>query len=332
MDRIRENNIKKNPTLKLVISIIAGLWWHNILNSDKRKGIMELKGKAHYCQFLKKNGIELAIGDYRIASDEELVDGLKTLGVSIDIDPFLQQASLHSDPEEMVEAFIPQEQDLVKRSLVYLFVFEMWRRFLQEKKNLSIFCDELDYTISLFYEGALGNEAYLQGLIDRFEGILDETVDAGAHPQIVFRAIRPFFTYPMEAFIYDYIGFQLEARNFTYASELIDGFYAYVADPRWFDLLRVRMASDVDILYQHFLESLLDEPDFGLAMETIYYLISVGQHKELLKVLPLACSQMRGDRDLEELVEVLREYLHTLDQADVQEILAIIPESLHALL
>ena len=287
---------------------------------------MELKGKAYYCQLVLQDGIEVGIGDHRALSDEELFEGLRGLGVVIDIETLRSLVASCTDPEEVVGLVIPDEKNQVKRGLIYLFLFEMWRRFIKDKKALSVFCDELDYTIALFYEEQLGNEEYLQGLLSRLEGILEEAVDAGAHPQIALRAIGTFFTHSVESFIYDYIVFQLGVRNFTFASELIDGFYAYLADPRFFDLLRLRMVGDMDILYQHFLESLLDEPDFALAIEAMHYLISMGQPRELSKVLKVAFSQMQTEEDVEELVEILGEYLRSLDKADATEILQALPE------
>ncbi len=292
---------------------------------------MELKGRVYYCDALKQAGIEVNLGDYRALSDEELFEGLSGLDVSLNVESFESLADTYSDPEEVVEALVPKEPDLMKRALVYLLVFEMWRRFAKEQKNLSIFCDELDYTIALFYEEQLGNEEYLQGLLSKLEGVLEGTVDAKADPKQAFRAINLFFTLPLEVFLYDYIIYQLDEGSSTYASELIDGFYPYLDDPRWFDLLRVKMAGDLDILYGHFLESLMDDPEFELCIETIHYLIAMGEPQEVAKVVEVAFLQMETEEDVQELFEILNHYLPSLSKGDAAIVLKALPKQFQEL-
>ena len=287
---------------------------------------MEIKGKAHYCGLLNEAGIEIGLGDHRALSDEELFEALEGLDISLDAGKFLEITRTAHDPEEVVEIVAPDESDSIRRSQIYLLLFEAWRRFVKDKKNLSIFCDELDYTIALFYEEELGNEEYLQGLVSRFENILDEAVDANADPQVAMKAISPFFTFPIEIFLYDYIAFQLEEENETYASELIDGFYSYLSDPRWFDLLKVVMAEDLDILYQHFLESLFENPEFELCLETLHYLVSMGQPLEIAKVLKVALFQMETEEDIQDLMGIVGDYLEGLDPATLKTVLKNLPK------
>jgi nucleoid-associated protein YejK len=45
----------------------------------------------------------------------------------------------------------------------------------------------------------------------------------------------------IEAFLYDYIIEQMDEGNEIYASELLDGFYDYISDKKWFDFLKARL-------------------------------------------------------------------------------------------
>lgn len=287
---------------------------------------MELKGKAYYCQVLIEAGFEIEMGDQRALSDEELFEKLDALEISFSLPSFHEMAFSCTDPEEIVEELIPEEKDHIRRALVYLLVFEMWRRFVKDKKNLSIFCDELDYTMLLFYEEELGNEAYLEGLIAQLEGILDEAVDSHANPQMALKAISTFFTFPLEIFLYDYIAFQLEEANDTYASKLLDGFYAYLTDPRWFDLLRVIMAGDLEAMYERFIESLLENPDFGLCLETMHYLMEMEQPHSLAKILEVTLYQIETEEDIQDVVSLVGDYLKSLPPKDSLEIVANLPK------
>ncbi len=50
----------------------------------------------------------------------------------------------------------------------------------------------------------------------------------------------------LETFLYDFVSDQLDEGMVSYAAELVDGFYQYVSDTKWFDFLRARIAVETD--------------------------------------------------------------------------------------
>ncbi len=198
---------------------------------------MELKGKALY-NLLRINWLEdpsigvqpWQVEDYRVLSTADLFSKLEKLKIPLNEESFLLYVESSDSPEELVECLCLDDEDLEISDQSYLLLFELWRRLIPEKESLSIFCDELDRLIELYDKGSSQEDEQLQKALSDLEDVLDETVDAGASAPEAFENVTQHCAHDLEAFINDYISFQLESNNDVYASKLLDAFSEYMTE------------------------------------------------------------------------------------------------------
>jgi hypothetical protein len=259
------------------------------------------------------------IEDLRQVSNEELFIRLHKFGIILD------QARLHlyaescETPEELIEClWIEEEEEESQFDQAYLIVFELWRRFLPQKQSLSIFCDELDHRMALYDRDALGEDE-LQEALKTLEDILDENVDKGGDPQEIFATITSYCAHDLERFIYDYIVDQIDAENEMGASELLEEFYPYIKDPKWFDFLRavlfaVTEAGEAQLQLRRVLEQLQEEPDFDLLIEIAEYLVHRGERSLFIQTVNQALQLMEKEGQFQELLEVIVRFFQCNDR------------------
>ncbi|MCH9614656.1 MAG: hypothetical protein SP1CHLAM54_13800 [Chlamydiia bacterium] len=286
---------------------------------------MGSKERPHFRQLVISEGDPT---DYRSLTDEDLFANLEKYDIFLDQETFLKNADQCDLPEEVVATLLKKDATDEIKADAYLMLCECWRRFCPEKQTLSIFCDELDLTMELFDKDQLGNEEYLQILLEELSRILDEAVDHGEPPRDVFDTIQTFFHQDLEDFLYNYIALQIDLGFETYASELIDTYFPYVKARVWFDFLRVKLAGDTDFLLYHLLDSVFEQENVSLMLEVLYYLISMGDTEKFLEVTLRTLPCIRKDEQLKELITMLREYIATLDEVDRKKILDLLPEGL----
>jgi hypothetical protein len=188
------------------------------------------------------------VEDYRALSEEDLFQRLEGLDIFIDRDNFLLYVEECDSPEDLADCLY-LEEDYEKHEKVFLAVFELWRRLVPHKQSLSIFVDEFDHLIERYEEGETECEEDLQGSIESFQAILDDNVDEGGEAREGYHFFSAYSCHDLEVFIFEYIAHQIDAENRLYANELLDGFYAYVDNRRWFDLLKARLVYAAD--HQH---------------------------------------------------------------------------------
>jgi hypothetical protein len=88
------------------------------------------------------------VEDYRALQLEELFARLGQFELFFDRPTFKEYANQFDSPEELSAALIDSERVSPEEcDQIYLLVFELWRRFAQEKPSISILCDGLDYQI-----------------------------------------------------------------------------------------------------------------------------------------------------------------------------------------
>ena len=118
--------------------------------------------------------------------------------------------------------------------------------------------------------------------------------------------------------------YQIDIENDLYASELLDGFYSYVDNKRWFDLLRIRLVSAVDVeegnvMAQRLLESLKEDPELYLLFETLHFLIYVGETEQFIATFYQAMEQLETEEDFRELLMLTAEYLELINKEKEME-------------
>lgn len=289
---------------------------------------MPLEKKAYY-NLLRLNFLEDSSGkatawqveDFREKSSEELFSDLKSYKIVLDKEHFVYYAQQCESPEELAQFFTKDVCDKKTEDHIYLLVFELWRRFLPEKQTLSIFCDELDYHIHLYDKGILDNDELIQDGLIVVEQILEENVEMGTSSKEAFSSLLRYFAHDLEKFLYDYILDQIEATNHLYATELIDAFYPYVSDQKWFDLLRVHLVSCEDIVKANELIALIikdlnNHPDLYYQFALLHFMVETGDRHLFVKLVKMTLALIENEHDFKKLLEIVADYFHRLDKED----------------
>jgi len=258
------------------------------------------------------------VEDYRRLSTEELFSRLSQLGIMLSPESLIMYAETLESPEDLADCLWVDEEDKEGYDQAYLILFELWRRFLPDKQTLSIFCDELDHRIDLYDQQTVDDDL-IQRSLKELEDILDQSIDRGEDPQQVFATIATYCAHDLESFLYDYISHHIEAGNNFYASELLDGFYSYVHNVKWFDFLKVKllMASneeEADFLLRGLLEQLEEEPDLELLIEIATFLIHQNDERLFIQVVGQASALMKTEEDFHDLLTVVIEYFRLMDK------------------
>lgn len=255
---------------------------------------------------------------YRDLSDEELFSRLEGHQIFLDKENFLLYVEECDSPEDLADCLY-LEEDYAKHEQVFLCVFELWRRLVPHKQSLSIFVDQFDHLIEEYEGGRLVNEEELQAALESFQMILDDNVDEGGDARDGYHFFSSYSCHDLEVFIYEYISHQIDVEHDQYASELLEGFFPYVDNKRWFELLRIRLVSavnveDGNVMVQRLLESLNETPELYLLFETLHFLIYVGESEQFASAYQHAMDQLETEEDLRELYMVTLEYLESINK------------------
>lgn len=292
---------------------------------------MKLQTKALY-NLLRLNLIEdqsiecdpWQVEDLRLILTDELLQKFSELGVFLDKEQFIIYSDNCDTPEDLAEFLFADYKDPKIHDQLYLLVFELWRRLLPEKQSLSIFCDDLDHLIFAYDRGELESDEPLQDGLANLEEILDENADIGAEPTDVFQSLCEYCAHDIESFLYDFISEQIDAHNELYASELLDGFYPYTTDLRWFDFLRARLLSYQDIaeanhVISHLMNELGQHSDLDLQMEVLRFMVNTGDRNLFVQLVHQTLPLLKTEEDFLELLEIVADYYRRLDQEEVEE-------------
>lgn len=292
---------------------------------------MRFKGRALY-NLLNLSDLEDNINEvkpwqvapYRQMSSEELFSRLSKLGIFLTEESFLAYGETCDTPEELIDCLWVEEETDEKQEESYLITFELWRRYLPKKQSLSLFGDELDHLIYLYDKGELLDEEELQKALSDLEDILDQSADAGTKPEEIFQMISQYCAHDIETFLYDYIIDQMDSGNETYASELLDGFFDYVEEKKWFDFLKARLfalsdSEESDVLLLGLLEQQEEESDSELCFEICRFLVNRGDTKLFFRTANLLLAQIKTEEDFRIFLELLAEFYRCLDQEPVEK-------------
>lgn len=292
---------------------------------------MELRGRALFnllrISWLEDPKIKVKpwqVEDYRSLPTDKLFSRLKELGIVLDEQGFAAYAESCDSPEDLVECLWVDEEDLDKQDASYLILFELWRRLLPHNQSLSIFCDELDQMIEQYDQGTLEDEESLQKALEDLEDILDESADLSGSPVKVFEDLSQFYAHDLHGFLYDYISDQIERGEETYASELINAFYEFIPDKKWFDLLKAWLFASMDVeelnrVAGRLLEELLDEPDLDLLLEIAKFLVHRGDVRLFMQAARHAIELLKTEEQFQQLLRLIAEYYRCLDKDDEEK-------------
>jgi len=265
------------------------------------------------------------VADYRSLSSKQLFENLKDLKVILDKNALEAYAEECDSPEDLLDCLWLDEGSEDDQEFCYLLLFELWRRLLPEKQSLSIFCDELDHCIELYDQGLLDDEEVLQKHLRDLEDVLDETVDRGqASPLEVFQNVSRYCAHDLEGFLYDYISDQIQSDNTIYASELLDACYDYVADKKWFDLLKAWLFANNDVeelnrVATGLFNDLLDAPDLDLLLEIAKFLVHRGDVRLFMQAIGRSLVLLKTEEQFQIILKLVAEYYRCLDKDSEQQ-------------
>jgi hypothetical protein len=286
---------------------------------------MPYKGRSFY-NLLKMNlkrepaleATSWQIENYRELWEGELFKRLEAHQILLDRNQFLLCVDEYDSPEELTE-FLCVGDDVVKYEQIFLLVFELWRRLYPHKQSLSLFCDELDHFIEEYEEGNMEHEEELQAALLNLHKILDDYVDKGGKSLQGLKHLSEYSCHDIEVFMYEYIAHQIDIENDLYASELLDGFYPYSENKRWFDFLRVRLVASANLeeghaMLERLLGSLTGRKNLYLLFEILHFLIYLGETKQFLIAFRRAFRYLETEDDLKELLVIMSDYLSCIEK------------------
>lgn len=255
---------------------------------------------------------------------ETLFDKIQEAGLPFDKETFHFLANEHNTPEEMADAILA-DLDLEQENYdkVYLALFELWRRLVPEKQTLTIFCDELDYQIHLYDVGEIKNfEAFQDSINDLLE-ILNENVDSGVTPEKALKRVSEETANNIEEFLYDYFSDEIDQGHYSYVSDLVEGFYPYVADKRWFDLLKMRIqveneGEDLDSAING-LQKKIKGNNLEFLFELLTFLSKRGDSKTYYSVAKKILGLFEVEEDLVDFLTLTADFYHFHDNEIVEK-------------
>lgn len=272
------------------------------------------------------------IDDYRSIALADLFQKLEALGFVLDKNSFLAYAENTDTPEDLTELLLEDlELSSIKKDHMYLLVFEIWRKLLPEKLCLSIFCDELDHQIYLYDQGDVASAEPIQDAVAHLQKIMDENVDLGVKPTEVFTTVSASCANDLESFLYDYIAEQIDNKNISYSSELLDGFKEYLKASKWFGLLKVRLLEfsdpeDAQEVLRKIVQKAAKENDMLFNLEVLSFIVQGGKKGEFKKMVRKTVPLLENEEDFQDLLTICGDYFRCLDEDQKEQAILSILE------
>lgn len=276
--------------------------------------------------------VDWQVEDYRALTLGQLFQRLEKEEIRLDSHSFVAHAEQFDSPEAFTDSLVAEDGgDAAVEDRIYLLIFELWRRLLPERSTLSIFCDELDHQIGLYDADKLGEFESLEDALANLQAILDENCDLGNEPHEVFRTVCEACANDLEEFLYDFIAEQIDAGNEPYATELLDGFYGYVSDIKWFDLLRARVLAPTDLaaanqLVRKIVADTGDDKDLIFNLEVLSYMVQGGERETFIELVQKSFPAIAREGELSDLLAICAEFYQRLDYEDEETALHTILE------
>lgn len=265
------------------------------------------------------------VEDYRAIPLDEILERLEDMNIRLDRGSFTAFAEDIDSPEDLTEALLQDSSiDIKQQDQVYLLIFELWRRLLPEKSCPSILCDELDHQIHLYDQEDPSSVEGMADMLANLQVILDENTDEGADPHEVFEVINSGCANDIESFLHDYISDQIDQENYSYATELLEGFSHYVLDTRWFILLHARLISvnnpeEANQIVKELINEKGKNQDLEFNLEALSFLVSIGNKETFTRLAKESTSLLQIEDDFQTLVSISADFYHRLDKEEIEK-------------
>lgn len=270
------------------------------------------------------------VEDYRAMPLDALFERLEDMDIHLEKSSFTAFAENVDTPEELTEALLHDASlDIKLQDQMYLIIFELWRRLLPERSCLTILCDELDHQIHLYDQSGASAGEEIADAIANLQVVLDDNTDEGGEPREVFEAINQGCANDVESFLYDYIADRIDEGNYTYATELLDGFSNYIQDLHWFEFLRARSLSvsdpeEADILIKELLNDKQGDQDLEFNLEVLSFLVSVGDRETFERLAKETAELIQVEEDFQSLLSITADFYHRLDREHIEKSLQVL--------
>lgn len=260
------------------------------------------------------------VEDYRDLPLSSLFDRLAKTNIQLDRTSFIAYADECDSPEDLTDHLIgDRDLESTDEDRIYLVIFELWRRLMSEKPSISILCNELDHQIFLYDSENLENPLALHDSLMQFVQILDENVDEGIPPHQALKLIATYCANDIETFLYDFISELIDEGNESYAHELLDSFNTYLANNKWFNLLRIRLCGHAHSkitqkLTAQIIEEHLSENDLDFNLELLALLSELGDYNLFCLIAKQTLSLTEQEEDFQDMLSIAIDCFHRLDQ------------------
>lgn len=268
-----------------------------------------LQDKPMQCEYWQKE-------DYRSLSNELLFKGIESLGFTFSKEELLTFIRDADSPEALTEFFIEEKGDPALFDPLYLYLFEIWRRYYPQKKTLSLFCDELDHLIYLYDNHLLESDEPLQDDLENLKIILEDSIDEGQSPKKAWKLINQYCAHNLSSFLYDYISELIDSGHEKYGLDLLEGFSPFSDMERWFHFLQIRCCEHEDEKeeFSSLISQLLKHPDFELQVEVLDYMIDLPYNDLFLTLFSKTLLQVKNKEELLELIDIASDYFADNDE------------------
>lgn len=268
------------------------------------------------------------VEDYRDLALEELFLRLQQYDLILDTKSFLAFADEYDSPEELcdhlsadqelLDQVEPNQQQNQLQDQLYLLIFELWRRLANEKQSISIICDELDHQIFLYDQGHVTSDEALEDSLSSFHAALEENVDQGLSRDEVFEAVSEYLANDVQSFLIDYLSDLIAHQDYSYAEELLEQYYPYMPEKKWFDLIHARIIGVKDIRKGHELLAKIfhhesASPDLQFNFDVLSYLVSLPDFELFRHVAIRSLPLIQDEEEFQELLHISGDIFHSLD-------------------
>ena len=265
------------------------------------------------------------VEDYRSIPLDQLFERLEDRDIRLDKPSFVAFSEPFDNPEDLTHILL-HDADIGRKlqDQVYLIVFELWRRLLPEKLSISILCDEIDYQIHLYDQGAVSSNEGIADTLANLQVVLDENTDEGADSKQVFKCINSGCANDLESFLHDFISEKIDAADYSYAAELVEGFGSYLLNVKWVDLLRARLVAlsnpdEANKMVRKLTNSKNSTPDLEFNLEMLSFLVSVGDRETFEQVARQTMQLLKVEDDFQALLSFAADFYHRLDCEEIEE-------------
>lgn len=287
--------------------LFSGRAYYNLLWLERLRGNTI---PAHKWEFL----------DYRELDFATLFSMLHEFNIFFDADTFESLSEDADSPEEFIERVEIEDKDDKRK--IYLIVFELWRRLIEDKESVSIFCDELDRIVAA-YETEKDDEQLLYILYKVLE-ILERNTQLDEPPEAIFQKLSLYIAHDLENVIYTYIDSKLNSESEDSCIDLIDDFMPYVKEKRALKFLKLKSVPNAfheekEKLTIYIVSSLQEKVNVPLSISILFYLIEINNIELFSELFSFLIHYISEEKPLVSLLDVLVAYHRKRGEVEKQQ-------------